>query len=155
MEDNKTIGAHAVELMQKEPETRSPIDIQREVHRDWEKHVVQALNTGMKMFPGDFYLVVETKKEQLMENVLRNYFYTRESCPTPIYDTSVFKYHRQEEMLEFLWVLPSKDTCILLRENAIKVDKSERELLNFVLDFYDGTLDVRCKKLNGEIITLA
>jgi hypothetical protein len=37
-----------------------------------------------------------------------------------------------------------------MTENAIAIPESERELLNFVLDFQDGTLLKLAKKLNGE-----
>jgi len=55
-----------------------------------------------------FYVCVITKKERLMDNVLRNYFLARSTCPTPQYDQTVYKYHRDSGAIQFLWVLPSK-----------------------------------------------
>lgn len=150
-EKKKAVGAYAAELQQKEQETRDPIEIQREVHKDYEKHFMEALDTGKKNYPGDFFIVVTTKMERLMQNVIRNYFFPRQSCPTPEYDQAVYRYDRQSEMVEFLWVLPAKDVCEHLRINALMVAPEERELLFFVLSFYDGTLMVKAKKLNNEL----
>lgn len=145
-----TVGKISSELIQKEPDTRDPIELEREMHKEYEKNLIETLEEGKKRYPSDFYLVVLTKTERLMINVIRDYFFSRLSCPTPEYDQVVYKYHKKDDILEFLWVIPSKDACIHLRNNAILVDKSERDLLNFVLDFFDGTLDRKAKLLNNE-----
>ena len=145
-----TVGKISQELLQKEPETRDPIEIQREVHKQYEKNIIDCIDRHKGVYTGDFYLEVITKKERLMQNVLRNYFFATQECPTPTYDQTVYKYHRATDTPEFLWVVPAKDICEMLTINAIDVAKSERELLNFVLEFNDGTLLKRAKKLNGE-----
>jgi hypothetical protein len=149
MEKN-TVGKCSRDLLLKEPETRDPIELQREMQKGYEDHIVQCIARGKKDFSQDFFLVVLTKKERLMQNVLRNYFTCRLSCPTPEWDQTVYHYHRKEEILEFLWVVPSKYTCELFRSNMLSIDKDERDLLRFVLDFEDGTLMRRSKQLNGE-----
>jgi hypothetical protein len=103
------------------------------------------------MYYGDFYLVVETKKEPKMQNVLRNYFFHRSSCPTPTYDNTVYKYHKADDRIEFLWVLPSKQVCKMIKDYAVELSADQRELVKFVLDDADGTLLKRCKQLNGEL----
>ena len=80
-----------------------------------------------------------------------NYFYARLSCPTPDYDQTLYKYSHKQESLTFLWVIPSRDTCQLLKDNALQVVPEERELLGFVLNFADGSLFKLAKKLNGEV----
>jgi hypothetical protein len=146
----KTVGQLSTELIQKEPETRSPIEQMRESLTDYEKNIHECVDRGKKEFPNNFFVVVLTKKERLMPNVLRNYFTCRISCPTPNYDQTVYKYDRQLDLVEFIWTIPDRETCHLLRDNAVNVVKSERELLKFVLDFSDGTLYKLCKLLNGE-----
>ena len=98
----------------------------------------------------DFYVVVNTKKERLMDNVIRNYFYHRKSCPTPEWDQVVYKYKYSSGELEFMWVVPSMHTCKMFKENLLSIDKKEKELLQFVLDYEDGTLFRLAKKENGE-----
>jgi len=118
--------------------------------KDYEANVISAVDAGKKSFDHDFFLVVLTKKERLMQNVLRNYFLTRSSCPTPDWDQAVYHYKRNTGELEFLWVVPSKLVCKMFKEHALQIDESERVLRDFVLSFEDGTLLAKSKRLNGE-----
>lgn len=147
-----TIGKISTDLLLKTPDSRDPIELQREMQKDYEKNIFECIDTHKKSFPGDFYIEVVTKKERLMSNVLRNYFFGTLACPTPTYDQTLYKYHRSEEWLEFLWVLPAKDICEMLTFNALEVPESERELLNFVLSLNDGSLLQKARTLNGEIV---
>lgn len=145
-----TVGKISSDLLLKEPESTDPIEIEREMHSDYEKNINECVNQGLKDFSGDFFVVVITKKEPLMVNVLRNYFFARSTCPTPDYDQAAYHFKRSANVLEFLWVIPSKYVCMYLRENSAEVVKEEWELLNFVLKFYDNTLLGIAKKLNSE-----
>lgn len=117
----------------------------------YEANMFEAIERGKKEFPGDFFIVVETKKEPKMKNVIRNYFIVRQSCPTPQYDNSVYKYHAATEYCEFLWVLPSKQVYNMMKNRALELPVEERQLLQFVLEDSDGTLLRKCRMLNGEI----
>ncbi len=145
-----TVGKISAELIQKEAPTRDPIELQREMHKDYIAHIHDAIFRGKQDFSGDFFVVVLTKKERLMQNVIRNYFLARSSCPTPEWDQTVYRYKRADDLLEFLWVIPSKDTCQLFKENALQITPEEKELLRFVMDFTDGTLLKLAKRLNKE-----
>jgi len=145
-----TVGKIALELMQKTPDSRDPIEIERELHTEYEANVLLCLDAGIKEYNGDFFIVVITKKEPLLQNVLRNMFFHRQSCPTPDYDQTVYHYDKRNRMFEFLWVIPSKDTCILFKNNALEIAPSEKELLHYILDFDDGTLYKLAKKFNSE-----
>lgn len=118
---------------------------------DYESNVSLAVDEGKKKYNNDFYVVVITKKEPLMKNVMRNYFMTRETCPTPDYDQAVYRYQKEVGTLEFLWVLPSRDVSKMLKLNALSIDKSERRLLDYVLADSDGSLLRIAKSLNGEM----
>ena len=151
MEQRPTVGKLSWDLLQHaSPADHSAEEQMREQLDNYERNVFEAVENGKKLYGGDFYIVVETKKEPKMKNVIRNYFFPRMTCPTPTYDNSVYKYHRSEEHLQFLWVLPSKEVCKMMREYALEIPSEERELLQFVLDDADGTLLRRCKQLNGE-----
>lgn len=155
MEENQkklTVGAASIEASQKKPETLSPIELERAMQEEYMKHLLETVDDGYKKYDSDFYVVVITKNERLMQNVFRNYFFHRKSCPTPEYDQSVYKYNRPASRMEYMWTLPSKDACIHLKNNADKVVKEEQQLLDFVLKFYNGTLDRFAKKENGEEI---
>jgi len=145
-----TVGKISSDLIQKESPTRDPIELEREMHKDYEKNIWECIERCEKFFPhSDFFVIVVTKKERLMPNVLRNYFFGRQSCPTPEYDQTVYRYRHTGD-IEFLWVVPSKDTCEIMRANALQVPPEEKELLYFVLKFYDGSLIELSKKMNKE-----
>ena len=103
---NKTVGQVSLELSQKAPESRDPIELQREMHKDYVKNVIECIERSKKDFSKDFFVVVITKRERLMENVLRNYFTSRLSCPTPDYDQTVYKYHVKTDEIDYLWSIP-------------------------------------------------
>jgi len=150
-EKRETVGKLSSELLLQESPTRSPIELEREMHTDYEANLMSCIETGKKMHGKSFYVVVITKRERLMPNVFRNYFFSRTSCPTPDWDQTVYRYESSFEEIEFLWVIPSKDTCEHLTLNALQVAPEERVLLGFVLSFSDGTLFKLAKKLNQEM----
>lgn len=145
-----TVGKASLELQQKTPESRDPIELEREMHKDYEKNILECIETNKKLIHGSFYVVVITKCEPLLPNVFRNYFFAAQACPTPDYDQAVYRFDAGKEIIEFLWVVPTKQVCEIYREHAMEIVHHERELLQLVLDFYDGTLLKIAKKLNGE-----
>jgi hypothetical protein len=149
-EKRDTVGKLSSELLKQESHSHSPIELEREMHTEYDKNIVECIDSGKKQYNNNFYVVVITKRERLMPNVFRNYFFARESCPSPDWDQAVYRYMRSVDAIEFLWVIPSKQTCDHLRENALEVSAEEKQLLNFVLDFSDGTLLRMAKKLNKE-----
>ncbi len=151
MSDKQTVGKVARDLMLKEPESRDPIEIQQAMEDEYLDNLIECVDKHNKEFETSFYVVVITKNEKLMENVFRNYFFARKTCPTPDYDQTVFFYNKNMEQVEYIWTIPSKDACHYLKDNALRVATEEKGILNFVLQFSDGTLGELCKKLNGEI----
>ena len=75
---------------------------------------------------------------------------SRHTCPTPFNDRSVFQYHKKEDMLEFLWHVPSPIECDYYRKNMLFLRPDEKDALKDVMDFDDGTLLRKAKLLNGE-----
>ena len=138
-------------LLNAHDDSHSAEEQMRESLTDFEKNMEISIQRFKKMFAQDFYIIVLTKKERLMMNVLRNYFTGRLSCPTPEYDQAVYKYTLKKDHLEFLWVVPSKDACQMIKEYPLELPEEGHELRNFVLSFYDGTLLHKAKLLNGEI----
>lgn len=150
MKNNKTVGAIALDLMSKPLETNSPIEQMKEQLSDYEREFFVCFNAGRSSYFGDFYVVVITKKEPLMQNVLRNYFFHRLSCPTPDYDQTLYKCNAKSDNVELLWCIPDRETCHIFKENAVQIVPEERQLLKYVLDFADGTLFKYAKLANGE-----
>jgi hypothetical protein len=149
---HKTVGQAALELSQKVPDTLDPVEIQREAHKDWEDHIFACMEKGKKMFPGDFFVVIQLRAEKGITtgNVFRYQFHTNLACPTPNYDQTVYHYHRYKDLLEYLWCIPDRHTSWLFKENALIIADEEKQLLKHILDFDDGTLERLAKKLNNE-----
>jgi len=148
----KTVGQISAELLAKDLKcTHTAIDQTDENLTDYEKNIHITLDNNKKKFPNsDFYIVVLIKRERLMSNVIRNYFFARLSCPTPNYDQIVYKYHHDDDNLEFLWVVPDRETCKEMIINKANVPIEQWELLSYILKYADGSLYALAKDLNGE-----
>lgn len=148
----QTVGGLSSDLLMDAHEnTHSAHEQTQEQLTDFEKELYACIEEALKKYPDDFYVVVITKKERLMPNVLRNYFFSRYSCPTPDYDQIVYKYHSRQHVLEFIWVIPARDICNQLLIEAPFVHPDERELLSYVIDFREGILGKKSLSLNGEL----
>lgn len=146
-----TVGAVSAELSVKDQGTHNAIEQMRENLTDYDRNIHECVSRGKKDIRGDFYIVVITKKERLMSNVLRNYFGFRRSCPTPDYDQAVYRYTCNDDKIEFLWVIPARDVCGMILAEKELVPPEEWELLNYILKFQSGELMKHAQKLNGEI----
>lgn len=132
--------------------THSAHDQALEQLADYEDNIQKAIQSGKQQYGSSFYVVVLTKKERLMQNVIRNYFLTRKTCPTPEWDQTVYFYNNDSGTIEFLWVIPAKDTCEYIKENALTIEKEEHALRDFVLAYYDGSLLRLSKSRNKEAV---
>ena len=147
----KTVGALSSELLQQDTvrDATAGERMQQQLH-DYESHIAECINTGKNNFAGDFFVVVITKRERLMPNVIRNYFIPRESCPTPTYDQIVYRFYRKDDMLEFVWSIPSMVAVKDIIRHQKEIDPSFYSLLKMVMDFMDGSLEKKAKSLNKE-----
>lgn len=149
--EKDTIGKLSSELLQKDTVSdHSAGEQMQEQLSEYEHNIFECVGRGKTDFAADFYVVVITKREKLMPNVLRHYFFPRISCPTPTWDQAVYKYTRLYDAIDFMWVIPDKDTCLFMRDNKAEIGLEQRQLLTFVLEFLDGTLDKKARVLNGE-----
>lgn len=151
-QDRETVGKIATDLLKKAPEQVSVHELGQDMLSDYMENIWLAVDRGRKELCDSFFVVVLSKRERLLENVIRNQFLYRTSCPTPTYCQSVFKYGYKDDHLEYIWSLPDKESCFMLRDNALIVKPDERKTLGFVLDFFDGTLDKEAQTMNGETI---
>ncbi len=152
MEQRETVGKLSWDLLANaSPLDHSAEEQMRQQLEEYERNFFETVERGKKLYEKTFYIVVETKKERKLKNVLRNYFIPRQSCPTPQYDEAVYKYDHLADEIEFLWVLPSKDTYNMMKQYPLDIPQEQRQLLQFVMEDADGTLLRRCKSLNGEI----
>lgn len=155
MRDQKTknVGAHAYDLLQKEPETRDPIELQREMQKpsEWEEKLQGAVDSACKAYNGNFYIVILMKKERIILNSIRYYVVARQSCPTPQFDQMVYFYDRKVGDLRLVWVIPDQLTSIFMYQNALSVPTEQQELRDYVIDYFNGSLLQKALRLNKEV----
>ncbi len=149
-EARPTVGKLSADLLTK-ADPVNPIEQMRENLTDYERNIFECVDTHKKYFPGDFFVVVIAKKERLMQNVLRNYFLARLSCPTPDYDQTLYRYNRNDDVIEFIWSIPARDICFLLLENKERIPIEEYAILEQVINFSDGTYFRKARLFNHEL----
>lgn len=151
------VGKYAYELQKKTDEKINPIDMQETIHKgnkgedSFENQVRIAVERGEKEFEGDFYIVVLFKKERLLHNVVRQYFFPRKSCPLPEFDQVVYKFHRNSGTLDFLWVVPDQAATVELPKIRALLPLEQQGLLEHIEAFNSGKLDALCASLNNEV----
>ena len=148
---DKTVGKIVLDLAEKDHESIDVRDIRAEWQKDYYNKIESCIKESLSKFDGDFYVVVESKVERVLANVIRNFIFSRASCPTPHYDQVVYKYNRGLDKVEFIWCIPDKATCEHMRSYPLEYMQKERTLLQSVLDFYDETLIMKAMWLNGEV----
>lgn len=144
------VGKIATELQQKTPDTRNPIELKDEMLKDFEENFYLCIEREKHKYDEPFFVVILAKREMVLTNVMRQYFFTRHTCPTPTFDQTVFRFDPKTYEAEYIWTIPDRDAAEYLLNNMLHLEPEEQELLRFVMDFRDGTLDKLCKKLNNE-----
>jgi len=149
-QDRDTVGKIASDLMQKEADDATALELSRGMTKDYMDNLFDVIADGKNAYDEDFFVVVLTKRERVLANVVRNFFFYRKSCPTPNYDQAVYSYTKNDDCVDLVWVVPDRQSSFRMRHNALSIPADQRELLNNVLDFFDGTLARRAKELNNE-----
>src|SRR5258708_21356759 len=148
--DRETVGKIASDLMQKTPESLDPIEIERSMQEKYIDNLISSVEAGKKKYIGSFFVAVLLKNERLFPNIFRNYFIPRKTCPTPNYDQSVYRYNAEAEAIEYIWTIPDRVTCYTFKYNMKIIVPEERQLLELILKFQDGSLRRLAKKFNKE-----
>ena len=78
-----------------------------------------------------FYVIFQNKKERLMQNVIRRYFYGRETEPTPTYDIGVYKCDPITQKIDFKWTIPDQATYFDMLINANRYPPEKQQLVMF------------------------
>ena len=143
MTEKKTVGEVALDL-QKDPYPQDVIETQREMLKEYPDELIACAKRHEKMPEfqnlNHFYLCVQTKRERILTNVVRNYFYARRTRPAPTYDLSLYYYEPKDEKLTFIWCIPDKETCEYMLTYKHELPHDQWQLLDFVEKFTNNTL---------------
>ena len=140
MTDNKvTVGEEAVKRLANPDTKQGIIETQREIDKEYFSEIEKCVKEH-KDWDEPYYIVVELKKERLLENVIRRYFIGRQSLPTPQWDQTVWRYNPKTGDLQFVWVLPDENTAKWMASNPTILSEEHEELVQFIMLFLDKKL---------------
>ena len=103
-----------------------------------------------RSYLGDFYIEVYTWKSPLFQNEIERRFFTRQTCPAPNYDQTVYKFDFKKETVEEIWVLGSRETCFYFMQNTKEIKPEFLQTVDYIRRFSNGELFRLMKELNGE-----
>lgn len=146
--DRPKLGAIAEAAQDMETPTTDVREVQQGLPSNTLDHVWKAVERGIKEFPHKTLYILHSRVIDRASRAIRNRYAPHWICPKPNFDNAVYQYNRDHDDLKLLWVLPSKDTANHLLANAVYLDTGNKGLLQFVLDFKDGTLDKLAITLN-------
>lgn len=152
-ESREKIGATLYKLNQKEPDSHDVQDYSEAMKEDLASEIESLIKNASKQIDGDFFIELLQRDYSKLKgghNMFGHFPAARRSCPTPFYDQSAFHYHRDSGDLEHLWTLPCRKACLYLIHNKNKLSRGDRNLLEYVMDYYSGNLLLKAKKLNNE-----
>ncbi len=115
------------------------------------KNMAQFVATKKDEIKGDFFVMLLSKKEKFLEQVIRDRLFALRACPTPNYGQSIWKYHFADDRLEFIWTVPPKEVVMFLKRYPIEMNDMCGDLIKNIFDFIDGTLDKRTVELNRTV----
>ncbi len=143
----KTVGALSSELLLKPDNKQGVVDTQMEMHKQYLPNIENLVNSkDCEDWKDPFYVVVLTRRERSMVNVIRHHFIARKTLPTPQYDQDTWKYHPSSGKLEYLWTVPAKDKVNELIMLEASYPKSFNDLIRFCKLFKADKLDIVCGK---------
>jgi hypothetical protein len=136
MQDNITVGSKSLELMQKNDSYEAG-EIMQEALKKYTDNIIECIDRHKNKYEeSEFYICVQTKRERLLQNVVRNFFYARRTRPEPGYDMACYKYTKKDEKLEFLWAIPDDQTVDELTSIPIyMVPDEQKELYEYCTKF--------------------
>lgn len=143
MSDKKqTVGQAAYDILSKPQAPQSVQDTNEEMLKKYVDSLIEAAMRGEKQFGREkpFYVCVQTRRERLLTNVIRNQFYSRQTRPTPQYDLALYYYDPRDEHLSFVWCIPDKETVGTMAAPCYRCPPGGEQLYEFVKSFVSGTL---------------
>lgn len=137
-----TVGYEAYKRLLN-PEKQEVGETSSEMNKTFEDELMTCVRNYQKERLEDvkpFYVVVLHKKERIMKNVVRRYFFGRETEPTPDYDQVVFKVDPKTQQIDFKWVIPDIDTYHDMILNGHLYSEDKQMLVHFCKRMNNNTL---------------
>lgn len=125
--------------------------IEAEIAQKLPKIVLEAKNSS-NYRNRDFYICLHTKIERIGQQP-QFIMLVRRSCPTPVYQQTVWKYHHVSDSLEFMWQIPTGILYYHILNNSQKylLDPETKQLAQTVILMESGEMEKWIIKENGNL----
>jgi len=136
-----TVGSEAIKLLENPDRQQPVVDTSREMLKGYIDSLIQCARHGESIYGKEdpFYICVQTRRERLLTNVIRNQFYSRKTRPSPQYDLALYWYDPKDEKMQFVWCIPDRETVHHLHANGPS-SREDQKLAEFCRSFLAGTL---------------
>jgi hypothetical protein len=151
MINKKSFGSVYTDLKNKPQDKADVFELTTAIGNDLIPKLKNMVERDSKKTSSDFFIEVCIRMNPLVFGVPEFYMISRHTCPTPFPDRAVFHYEKKKEELFFLWHVPSLQECDYYINNMLSLRDDEKEALQNVLDYKNGNLLRKAKKLNGEV----
>lgn len=151
----ETAGASSLRALKDHNPDQTVIDTKRAMLKDYADELAVCAKRGEDKHgrTKHFYLCVQTRRERILTNLVRNQFYTRETRPSPAIDLALYFYEPKDEKITFIWCIPDRETTDRLGGHWEYTDQGnkvwippeaplpgEEQLAGFCRSFVAGTL---------------
>lgn len=151
-EKRKSIGELSSNLKEFNAESVESLGTEKRAYKDFLPTLWETIYKSKETIKNkDIFIEVYLEKRDALKTRIKH-FRSRTTCPRPQFCQMVFQYKYKSEELLLLWSLPQEWQCKDIRDNAITIDPQFKDLKNFVIDFYDGTLLNQMRELNKDAI---
>lgn len=138
----QTVGAAAVKLLEQGDTRQSVMDTKDAMLKGYPDALIDCALKHKREWTQPFYVCVQTRRERLLTNVIRNQFYARQTRPIPDYDLALYHFDPATDDLRFVWNIPDKSSVeqILSDYQTGTLPKEYMQLASFCVGFKNCTL---------------
>lgn len=139
---DQPLGTLALDALAKGDPKQDAFETGAEIDKEYKGEMEKCIKHHKKLFGDDvdFYVVVLEKRERHLTNVIRRYFFGRQTIPSPQYDQTVWYYRHKSKDVQYLWTLPNKQACKAIMKDPKCLPAEFDWLKQMVWRFYKGTL---------------
>ncbi|CAM5999021.1 unnamed protein product [Sphagnum balticum] len=137
MSEKQTAGKIITDLQAKEQDKATIPEFIEAIGSDFMPKLMAMVEKDKKKADRDFFVEVCISMHPLLAGVPQFFMISRHTCPTPFPDRAAFHYKKKDDVLEFLWMVPSMDQCEYYVQNMLKLRPHEHEAAQNVLDYME------------------
>ena len=140
------------EVRAKSPEGDATIvDINAAANKKLWEDIRAFIDDEKKRYEDIYFVSILEVKDIVYKKHTDFKMFSQDSCPIPVYRQTVYKCSAKTRDIEFLWVVPRREKARWYRKHWREVSPNKYELLKYVMQFYDGTLDRLSIQINKDL----